>query len=207
MSELGGKRTLTDLLPKLLTSGGEKPGVGMSDFEYLFSFYGLLLGLAVANVATGFADMWRERQAIPVGVCVPLLAVIVLLGGMNVWLSHWNAREVVAVDAWRMLSAAGVALPYVFISRAMFPSGDQKQPLDDHYLAHRRVVLWALSVPPIVSAVSNLLLNHGSYDLWGGLWMTLRIVSPMLLIPFSSARTHRIGLTAIIFLLVIGLFR
>ncbi len=29
----------------------------MGGFEYLFTFYGLLLGLAVANVATGFADM------------------------------------------------------------------------------------------------------------------------------------------------------
>ena len=31
----------------------------MSGFEFLFSFYSLLLGLAVANVATGFADIWR----------------------------------------------------------------------------------------------------------------------------------------------------
>ena len=36
----------------------------MSDFEYIVGFYALLLGLAVANVAIGFADMWRERERI-----------------------------------------------------------------------------------------------------------------------------------------------
>lgn len=42
-------------------------GVGMGSFDYLFSFYGLLLGIAVANVAIGFADMWRDCEKISVG--------------------------------------------------------------------------------------------------------------------------------------------
>ena len=50
----------------------------MNDFEYLFSFYALLLGLSVANVASGFGDMWRERHAMPIGLCTPLLGLVVL---------------------------------------------------------------------------------------------------------------------------------
>lgn len=73
----------------------------MSAFEYLFTFYGLLLGLAAANVATGFADMWRDRREIAVGVCTPLIALIVLLGAMNLWLSFWRAREAVTLDGRR----------------------------------------------------------------------------------------------------------
>ena len=90
-------------------------------FEYLFTFYGLLLGLAAANVATGFADMWRDRREIAVGVCAPLVAVIVLLGAMNLWLSFRGAQEAATLDGWRVISVAGIALPYVFIRRAMFP--------------------------------------------------------------------------------------
>ena len=45
----------------------------MNSFDYLFSFYGLLLGIAVANVALGFADMWRDCERIQVGTCPPLL--------------------------------------------------------------------------------------------------------------------------------------
>ena len=51
----------------------------MSAFEFLFSFYGLLLGLTLAEIA--------------VGVCAPVVAVIVLLGAMNLWLSFRGARE------------------------------------------------------------------------------------------------------------------
>lgn len=179
----------------------------MSDFEYLFSFYGLLLGLALANVATGFADMWRERHAQAIGLCGPLLACTVLFGSMNVWLVHWGARDGVTFDVWRLLSAAGVALPYVFISRAMFPSADQKRPLDEHYLEHRTIILTALTVSPIVSASSNLLLNGVTFDIWGGAWIALRILSPLLLIPFSSPMANRTGLGFIVMLLVAGLFR
>ena len=64
----------------------------MNAFDYLFSFYGLLLGIAVANVAIGFADMWRDCEKIQVGGCPPLLCGIVLLGGMNVWLTMWHIR-------------------------------------------------------------------------------------------------------------------
>lgn len=55
----------------------------MSGFEYLFTFYGLLLGLAVANVATGFADMWRSREAY-VRAGLPLCSVCS---------SYWRRRS------------------------------------------------------------------------------------------------------------------
>ena len=48
-------------------------GRRVDSFDYLFSFYGLLLGIAVANVAIGFADMWRDCGKIAVGYCPPLL--------------------------------------------------------------------------------------------------------------------------------------
>ncbi len=40
----------------------------MGGFDFLFSFYSLLMGLAVARVATGFADMWRGRKTMVIGV-------------------------------------------------------------------------------------------------------------------------------------------
>ena len=70
----------------------------MGPFDYLFSFYGLLLGIAVANVAIGFADMWRDCEKIRVGNCPPLVASSVLFGGMNVWLEMWHSRPYLTVD-------------------------------------------------------------------------------------------------------------
>ncbi len=134
----------------------------MDSFDYLFSFYGLLLGIAVANVAIGFADMWRDCGKIAVGYCPPLLGVIVMLGGMNVWLTMWHLRGAATVDAWQMLAATGVAMPYVFISRAMFPGAEREteRSLEEHYLRHRRLILLVLVAPPVASIVSKILLDR-----------------------------------------------
>src|SRR4051812_27083213 len=130
----------------------------MGDFEYIFSFYALLVGLAIANVASGFGDMWRERNVMPIGTCVPLLGMVVLLGGMNVWLRYWYTQHGIHLSQWWLLSAAGVTLPFIFVSRAMFPAASEPKPLEDHYMAQRHVLLCALAIPPAVSAASNIVL-------------------------------------------------
>ncbi|MFN5614639.1 MAG: hypothetical protein ACK45V_02955, partial [Brevundimonas sp.] len=65
----------------------------MSAFEYVFAFYSLILGLAAAEVVSGFADMWRDRRRMEVGFCTPVLALCVLLGIMNTWITFWAYRE------------------------------------------------------------------------------------------------------------------
>ncbi|HZC37534.1 MAG TPA: hypothetical protein VE221_02535, partial [Sphingomicrobium sp.] len=176
---------------------------------YLFSFYGLLLGIAVANVAIGFADMWRDCEKIGVGYCPPLLGVIVMLGGMNVWLTMWHLRGSATVDAWQMLAATAVAMPYVFISRAMFPGAEREteRSLEEHYLRHRRLILLVLVAPPVASILSKILLDriwdHG-WELW---WLIARIVMPLLLLPLASRTAQRVGLGGFATLELMGLFR
>ena len=88
-------------------AGFQARGRGVSDFEYIVGFYALLLGLAVANVVIGFADMWRERERMEIGWSPPLLAASVLLGAMNTWLATWQTHLAVKVDAWQMIAARG----------------------------------------------------------------------------------------------------
>lgn len=181
----------------------------MEQFDYLFSFYGLLLGIAVANVAIGFADMWRDCEKVEVGACPPLLASIVLFGGMNVWLTTWQTRHDVNVSGWQMLAAAGISLPYVFVSRAMFP-GQEKQPersLEEHYLKHRILILAVMTAPPIVSVVSKLLLDDIHEYGWREGWMTVRVAIPLLLMPLRTRAAQRGGLAVFALLETIGLFR
>lgn len=101
-----------------------------------------------------------------------------------------------------------VTVPFIFVSRAMFPAAGEPQSLEDHYLAQRHILLGALAVPPFVSAVSNIaLLPANPYTGWPGVWMALRIVFPLVLIPISSRTCQRIGLLLFIGLLLSGLFR
>ena len=181
----------------------------MNSFDYLFSFYGLLLGIAVANVAIGFADMWRDCGKIGVGYCPPLLGVIVMLGGMNVWLTMWHVRQDAGVSAWQMLAATGVAMPYVFVSRAMFPGAekDTERSLEEHYLRHRVLILLILVIPPVVSLVSKILLDQVRDRGWDLEWMAARVLIPLLLLPVGSRTGQRIGLAAFAALELAGLFR
>ena len=181
----------------------------MGSFDYLFSFYGLLLGIAVANVAIGFADMWRDSDRIAVGTCPPLVASSVLLGGMNVWLQMWLSRPYVTVDGIQMLAAAAVALPYVFVSRAIFPGdeGAAEHSLEDHYLRHRTLILILLAIPTMVSGASHILIDGYPYKGWEIWWIVGRIALPLLLLPFASRKVQRGGLAALNVLQLVGLFR
>ena len=179
----------------------------MNAFDYLFSFYGLLLGIAVANVAIGFADMWRDCERIRVGTCPPLVASSVLLGGMNVWLQMWHARTFVTVDGIQMLIAAAVSLPYVFVSRAIFPGREdqQERSLEEHYLRHRELILALLAMPMIVSVLSHVLLDGVSYSATEMLWVGARTALPLLLIPFAQRAVQRWGLVTLNLLQLLGL--
>ena len=166
----------------------------MNAFDYLFSFYGLLLGIAVANVAIGFADMWRDCEKIQVGGCPPLLCGIVLLGGMNVWLTMWHIRANVDVTAWQMVAAACVALPYVFISRAMFPGQERQQErsLEEHYLRHRILILTILMIPPLASAISKVVLDRTQDYGLKEVWLGTRLVMPLILMPLKTRTGQRV---------------
>ena len=69
----------------------------MNGFEFLFSFYSLLLGLAVARVATGFADMWRGRRDTVVGISPCLLGLLILFSAAQQWMSFWRGRDVLTM--------------------------------------------------------------------------------------------------------------
>ena len=179
----------------------------MGSFDYLFSFYGLLLGIAVANVAIGFADMWRDCEKISVGTCPPLVASSVLLGGMNVWLQMWLSRPYMTVNGAQMLIAALISLPYVFVSRAVFPGteGQPERSLEEHYLRHRKLILSLLALPTIVSVASHRLIDHVPYTVWDDSWAAARIALPLLLLPFAARAVQRTGLAALNIIQLVGL--
>lgn len=181
----------------------------MGSFDYLFSFYGLLLGIAVANVAIGFADMWRDCEEISVGTCPPLVASSVLLGGMNVWLQMWVARPYVTVNGIQMVIAAAISLPYVFVSRAIFPGAEDKpeRSLEEHYLKHRKIILVLLAIPTIFAVSSHALLDGYHYKAWELWWAGARIALPLVLLLFPNRKAQRAGLAALNLLQLVGLFR
>ena len=178
----------------------------MNGFEFLFSFYSLLLGLAVARVATGFADMWRGRKDAAVGVAPILLGLLVLFSAAQQWMSFWRGRDVLTMGPLQILVSIGVALPYVFVSQAMLPrEQDRRASLEEYYLAHSRMLVGVLLIPPLVSLVYNCTL--GNFPDWSDApFDVVRVGIPALLMVWPKRWIHRVGLAALTINLVVQLF-
>jgi hypothetical protein len=169
----------------------------MTGFEFLFSFYSLLLGLAVARVATGLADSWRMRAYTSFGASTLLLGLLILFRVAQQWLSFWGAREHLTMGPWQVLTGMGMSLPYIFISQAMFPQErDSCADLDDYYLQNSRSMLLVLLAPSVVSLTYNVV-DHGLN--WG--YAITYALPLLLLIALSFSRRqwqHRVGLSLLI---------
>lgn len=127
----------------------------MPEFDALFAFYALLLGLAVANVATAFAEMYKARGKVVIGWTVPLLGVVVLMSACHQWLSLFRAQADLKLGAGQLLTCLAMALPYIFISQVIRPRYDEVASLETYYATHRRVLAGALLVPVVASSVVN----------------------------------------------------
>ena len=54
----------------------------MNAFEFYLAFYGLLLGLSVAEVASGFLNAIDARRKVKLGWLTPSLAIFVFFGAL-----------------------------------------------------------------------------------------------------------------------------
>ncbi|MBX3478654.1 MAG: hypothetical protein KF910_13690 [Brevundimonas sp.] len=173
----------------------------MTGFEFLFSLYGLLLGLAIANATGAIMEFWRAPRALRGGVMTPLLASFVLLAAAEQWLSMWGARDLMTISPAMVLVSLGMALPYIFISLALSPPATTQVSFSDYYFGHRRTLMAVLCVPALVSLGANLVIQGlptlsqiPDVLLWFCIQFLPRLLIPAILAVSRSARVHVAGL-------------
>ena len=128
----------------------------MSDFEYFFTFFGLLLGLTVVEVAVKLADAIDAHRRRPIGVLTPLLATFVLLDISSFWLFTWSARDIILINWPTMFIALVIAIIYFLSAALVFPRApDDWLSLDENFWARKRYVLGGILT---VNVILHLLL-------------------------------------------------
>ena len=60
--------------PAIVAKGEAERGRRLDDFSFYMSYYGLILGLSVAQVASGFLNAIGARQRVKIGWLTPTLA-------------------------------------------------------------------------------------------------------------------------------------
>lgn len=116
----------------------------MSQFEFFMTFYGLLLGLAVAELLLGFANLLRHRERPKLGLLTPLLGVLVFLQLMTTFIDAWSdlQRVSIAMESLALPTAIGVVL--FFLSVIVVPRDPPEwADLDEYFRANRR---WAIGL-------------------------------------------------------------
>lgn len=114
----------------------------MTEFEFLFSVFGLLIGLTLVEIAIKFADAIDAHHRRPIGWLTPLLALFVLIDVAGYWLFSWSLRDLLHVRWRTVFIALSVAMIYYLSASMIFPRSEGEwKTLDEHYWARKRLVI------------------------------------------------------------------
>jgi hypothetical protein len=173
----------------------------MSEFEFFFIFFGLLLGLTVAEIARKFTDAIAARDTVRLGVLTPMLALFVLLDLVSCWLWTWSMRDLFRIDWPTAFGGLIVALSYFFAAASVFPRrGDAWPVLDDYYFRQKQLVIVGVMVANVPGLLLQLsILLPGPNDIWFFVWQGM-YWAPLLLLLFVRSRRVNIFLLAILLL-------
>lgn len=116
----------------------------MSAFEFFFSFYGLLLGLSVAELVGGFSRILHRRRAVVFGWLTPLLAIFVAVDIVTFWNQAWVIFRFAPYNMALLVVGLIVAAVFYVAASVTFPGREDVEGgsnhLDDHFWTHRRTV-------------------------------------------------------------------
>ena len=181
----------------------------MSDFEFVFALYSLLLGLSMVELLGGLGRALEARFAaeeshgkFAIGRLTPLLAIFVMLDLLSFWRAAWVSRTDIAVSGTTLMAVAVFASLYFLASRLVFPSHPEGfANLDTHYFRVRRIViglLLALLTAQILYYASHPVLAKALAD---PLALSLTVILALLMVAAMLVK-HRRWSMAILWLLV-----
>lgn len=179
----------------------------MSGFEFFFSFYGLLLGLAMAELLSGSAGVVRAGRTRSIGWGTGLLALEVATEIVVVWLSAWHY--------WRGVEPSLRTMAVPFVSGAAYYTATclvfPREPaelaaLDDHFLRQKRHVATCLLIPFLLGLMGEFgslrrAWEAGAYAYIFGYYLpfNLTVFAGYLVLIFS--RSYRLSVAALVAML------
>ena len=110
----------------------------MTNFEFVFSLFGLLLGLSLAELLGGFARSVQRRAKLRIGWLLPLLGLLILLDVASFWMVAWSVRDAVPIDYFPLMVGLLICCLYYLVASLVFPHDlDEWPDLDAYYFRHR----------------------------------------------------------------------
>ena len=132
----------------------------MTSFELVFAVYGLLLGLAIAEVLGGFAralKLKRGGKAVRVGWLTPLLGIAVILDLTSFWLLAWEAQSQILANYLTLVSVLAIVGIYYLAASLIFPDEPAHWPdFDPWFDPQNRMVIGGLLAANVGSWIGSI---------------------------------------------------
>ncbi len=184
-------------------------GGPVTAFEFFFSFYGLLLGLSVAALVSGFAQVLHERDRVRFGWLTPMLAIFVALDLATFWNQAWVFFRGAPFNPVLLLIGLVIAATFYIAASVTFPrvsaEGVEAQiDLDAHFWAHRRVVFGCvLAANALVWVLLGIL--AAADPQWAAVWSP-RLVAGVVIFAVATATaafapSRKVVITALLIVL------
>jgi hypothetical protein len=135
----------------------------MSPFELVFALFGLLLGLAVAEVLGGFSRAFKLRRsakAVRIGWLTPLLGLFVILDLTSFWEVAYGVRDQLSANYPTLVAVLAIVGIYYLAATQIFPDDPEEWPdFDVYYDRHNRIVLGGMLAANVGSGIGQAVLE------------------------------------------------
>ena len=153
----------------------------MTNFEFVFSLFGLLLGLSLAEILGGFARNLKRCGLRRLGWLAPMLSTFLLYDITTFWMTAWRVRDVVPIGMPALIIGLSVTGLYYFAATMVWPDPQAEEPggqpqtragFDPWVLAHKRQILLSVTACNVLSTVAAWGLAPSTYH-WGAVQLVM----------------------------------
>lgn len=114
----------------------------MDRFSFFFAFYGLMLGLAVAELLGGFARMVRARAIRKIDAQTALVGVLTFLLICATWVDAFDRFKDVSLDFGGLWAPILTGTTYFLAATVIFPTDDEQYGrMSDYFMERKQFVV------------------------------------------------------------------
>ena len=139
----------------------------ISPFEYVSVLISIILGLGIAQIVTGLADIIHQWKRIRLYWPHTLWMIIIFFLHIQEW---WNIYDLRAYEAWRLPTFLFIGLYPInlfILARLLFPLHDHEEVVLDYksfYFSNYRKFFSIVIVSAILSGIENYVVSGRGYD-------------------------------------------
>ncbi len=170
----------------------------MSSFEFIFTLFGLVMGLALTEVLGGFARAVKRHGPARLGLLTPLISLFMLYEITDFWSDAWEIRDQLPTGMPTLLISVVITGLYYFASVLVWPEEGNAawDDLDGWMLGQKRQLLLSVFASNVVSVAGISAIGQSAFTPtpFAIGWMTLYFG---LLVAAAFVPGRRLTLTAL----------